>query len=450
VTRHEKTSDRTVKKRRRTPFRLMRKAIRKGGWGIADQAFSSLTNFALAILVARVSSVKAFGIFTLLFTTYTLALVGCRAVVAQPLAVRFSDRDHDRWAEAVRTGLGAAIALGAAVGVLCFAAATFFGGTTTQNLIVLGIAMPFLLLQDNWRFAFFTAGRGSQAFLNDLVWAAIMFPAVAIALYFGRNSIVDFLIIWSGSAVVAALIGCFQARLLPRPLETVTWWRHHKDLIPGLSGDFAATSGLNKTTTYLVATIAGLTATASLRGANILLGPVNVMFQGIPPVALPEAARLRSQSASVLQKSMIALSASLSATAVACGLGILALPESVGRTLLHDTWEPARRVVFVLALALAASAANTGAIIGLRALGEANRLFRTRLIASSMIMVSVVIGATLGGAVGAAAGNAIGTTPATVLWWCQFNLALKRYWATTTDQTKDELSRVVLPEADVG
>jgi O-antigen/teichoic acid export membrane protein len=147
---------------------------------------------------------------------------------------------------------------------------------------------------------------------------------------------------------------------------------------------------------------------------------------------------------------MIALSVSLSATAVACGLAILALPESLGRTLLHDTWEPARRVVFVLALALAVSAANTGAIIGLRALGEANRLFRTRLIASSLIMVSVVIGAALGGAVGAAAGNAIGTAPATVLWWRQFNLAVKRYWATTTDQTGDELSRVMLPEADVG
>src|SRR3954447_19034939 len=59
--------------------------VRRLGWGLADQGLSSMTNFALAILVARSVSTSALGAFGLAFTTYTITLGATRALCHEPL-----------------------------------------------------------------------------------------------------------------------------------------------------------------------------------------------------------------------------------------------------------------------------------------------------------------------------------------------------------------------------
>ena len=44
-------------------WRLPRQAVRRLGWGVADQAVSSLTNFAVSIYVARTLGAVQFGAF---------------------------------------------------------------------------------------------------------------------------------------------------------------------------------------------------------------------------------------------------------------------------------------------------------------------------------------------------------------------------------------------------
>lgn len=404
---------------------MVHRVGRRAGWGLADQAFSSLTNFGLAIFVARSVGLRDFGIFTLVFTTYTIAVTGMRAGVAQPLSVRFAGRSPTRWAAGTGQATGTALALGVAVGIFCVAIAPFLPGTASGAALAFGITMGPLLLQDSWRFAFFTDRKGHLAFLNDLIWALIMFPAFVLLATVGWDSVSTYVFVWGGSAGIAALVACLQTRIAPRPLETLQWWRSQRDLIPGFMGDFAIMSGINRATTYLVAAIAGIAASASLRGAGVLLGPVNLVFQGIPPVALPESVRLARRSRRQLMFAMVALSATLAAVAIVVGFLLLSLPQSVGEALLHDTWEPARRVVFVVSLALGASAINTGAMIGIRALGHANRMFTTRVITAPIIAIGVVVGAALFGVIGAAGGNAIATLVTDVLWWQQFVKVLR-------------------------
>ena len=52
----------------------MRQIARRAGWGVADQALSSLTNFAVGVFVARQLGPTEFGAFSLAFATYLLAL----------------------------------------------------------------------------------------------------------------------------------------------------------------------------------------------------------------------------------------------------------------------------------------------------------------------------------------------------------------------------------------
>ena len=112
--------------------------VRRLGWGLADQALSSLTNFALAILVARTVSTSALGAFGLAFTTYTITLGATRALCSEPLTVRYSATGEREWREGASAATGVALVLGAIAGVLCIGASFLFGGTLRPSLIVLG------------------------------------------------------------------------------------------------------------------------------------------------------------------------------------------------------------------------------------------------------------------------------------------------------------------------
>ena len=49
---------------------LVRGAVRRMGWGVADQGMSSLTNFAVNIYIAHELGAAAYGAFVLAFVTY--------------------------------------------------------------------------------------------------------------------------------------------------------------------------------------------------------------------------------------------------------------------------------------------------------------------------------------------------------------------------------------------
>jgi hypothetical protein len=145
---------------------------------------------------------------------------------------------------------------------------------------------------------------------------------------------------------------------------------------------------------------------------------------------VPEAARVNKHAPERLPWLMVFLSVALSVSALAVGGLLYLLPAAVGRVLLDDTWQPARGVVFFLALALAASSANTGAMTGLRALGDSRRMFRTRLVAAPMILIGVTVGASVAGAPGAALGNAASTCLTDVVWWRSFRASFKERTGT--------------------
>jgi O-antigen/teichoic acid export membrane protein len=73
--------------------RLRSHAVRRIGWGVADQAVSSLTNFAVSIYVARTLGAEKFGAFSLAYVTYAFALNASRGLGTDPLMVRFSGTD---------------------------------------------------------------------------------------------------------------------------------------------------------------------------------------------------------------------------------------------------------------------------------------------------------------------------------------------------------------------
>jgi O-antigen/teichoic acid export membrane protein len=394
-------------------------------WGIADQALSSLTNFAVGIYVARSLGARGLGAFSLAFVTYQVALNASRGLATDPLLVRYSGAEAPRWRGAVVRATGVAIAVGVVVGALCLVGGMQLAGSTGAAFLALGVTLPGLLLQDSWRFSFFSAGRGGQAFANDLVWALTLCLALAAIAATGPASVFWFVLAWGGSAMVAAVVGGVQARLIPRLSQAADWLREHRDLAPRYLGENLSISGAYQLRSYGLGAVAGLAAVGSLRGAELLVGPFNVVIMGVGMMAVPEAVQVLHRSARQLRPFCLLLGGLQAGAAAAWGLVLLLLlPGGLGARLLGPSWQPASELLVPVILTVVNAGFSAGASAGLRALGAASRSLRAQVVGSAAYVACSLGGATVGGAAGAAWGSAIATLIGAAVWWWQLRTGL--------------------------
>lgn len=419
--------------------------VLRARWGFLDQALSSLSNFALGIIVARSVDTNEFGAFALAFAIYLAALNASRAVTSLPLTIRFSAAGQEAWRAATAAAAGVSILVGLGFGLACVAFGIVAGGPISQVCLVLGPLLPGLLLQDLWRFGFFTRGTEAQAAANDGVWVLLELPLYALLLLSGKTFSVGVpLAIWGLSALAAALFGIAQTRIRPRLGEARGWWRAHHDIAPRYLGEYMASTGGDLVQPYGIGLVAGLGTVGTMRAGELLLGPFNIVFQGAGLVTLPEAARMLRVSAARLARGSVLISVALAGAAAAWGAFVLLIPDQLGVAIMGANWEPARSVLPPLALWLVGVGAGAGAIVGLRALAAARRSLRTR-IAMTIISTSMVIaGAAIGGALGGSIAMAAATWLAVGVWWWQFALAIGEHRGTdvvAVDTTIDPLER---------
>src|SRR5690348_15878038 len=261
--------------------RLRSHAVRRLGWGVADQIVSSLTNFAVSIYVVHALGAVQFGAFSLAYVTYSFALNASRGLATDPLMVRFSGANLPTWRRAVANCTGTALVVGMVTGACALAAAAVLSGTARLAFLALGLTLPGLLLQDSWRYAFFAIGRGSQAFINDTVWTLALVPPMLYLRFTHQSTVFVFVLAWGLAATVAACAGPIQARLMPRPTSAWEWVSRHRDLGPRYRAENTANSGSAQLRIYGVGVIAGLAAVGYVQAAGLLMGPFLVVFMGI-------------------------------------------------------------------------------------------------------------------------------------------------------------------------
>jgi len=396
-----------------------RALVHRAGWGIADQALSSLTNFALGILVARSASPDEFGAFSIVFATFILALGLARALTGEPLLVRHTEAPESDLRRASASATGTAIAVGAVAGLGCVVAGVALWGGLGQALVALGIFLPWLLLQDAWRYAFLAGGRSQAAFVNDLIWAVVLLPALVLVSATRTVSARDLILIWGGAAALAAAAGIYQAHLIPDPRSSIAWVRGHRDLAPRYVGEYIAASGAYQLSVYGVAAVASLATVAALRAGQLLLGPLNIFALAAGVAAVPEFVRISRRRRDAIRGASAVLSGGMVCIAIVWGSALLLLPAKIGELALGSQWAGASLVFLPLVLARLGSGAQAGPSTALRALGEAQRSLRLRAVTATLVIGGTIGGAAVGGAPGAAWALAGAECLGAVLWWWQ-------------------------------
>jgi O-antigen/teichoic acid export membrane protein len=420
----------TVATRERSGATWLR-VVRRSVWGVGDQAFSSLTNFALGVFVARTEGPAGFGAFSLAFATYTVLLSVSRALGGEPMVVRFAAvTDRAQRESAARSATGVAVAVGTVAGLGCLLIGWAARGSTGQAFSALGLTLPGLLLQEAWRGVFFMWGRPARAFVNDLIWAVVLVPALLTLKATGRTSVFGLTVVWGVAATIGAIVGMFQAGLVPRPLQVVTWLRAHRDLASRYLGELLILSATPSVALFGVGAVAGLAALGAVRAAQVLFGPIYVFSIGLRAVAVPEAVRLAKSSIRKVRRLVGMFTAAVLVIGFLWTLGAFLLPDHAGIWLLKSAWAPARRLIVPIAAAMIGSGVITAATVGLRAFGSARRSFRARVVTSPLIVAGTVTGGAVGGALGAAWGMASAIAIGVVVFNRQFVLATRDHTRT--------------------
>ena len=407
-------------------WRLVRQASRRLSWGVADQAMSSVSNFAVNIYIARTLGAAQYGAFALAYVTYGFAINASRGLGTDPLLVRFSGTDHPTWRRAVASCTGTATVVGLVVGACVLAAGMLFSGTTSLAFLALGLTLPGLLLQDSWRFAFFAHGRGSQAFLNDTIWTVALLPALVLLRRTGHADVFWFVLAWGAAAAVAAAIGPLQARVLPRVTQAWGWVSQHRDLGPRYLAEGTLNNSQSQLRNYGVGLILGLAALGYLQAASTLMGPFMVIFFGMGLVLLPEAARILRNAPRHLPLFCACASGGLALLGLAWGIVLLvALPRGLGHLMLGSLWQPTYPLVLPSTIGIMGGCVQAGAGTGLHALGAARRSLRAMVLVSAVFVACGLVGAAAGGAFGTMCGAAVASWIGALLFWLQLRHALR-------------------------
>jgi O-antigen/teichoic acid export membrane protein len=395
-------------------------AVRRAGWNVVDQAISSLSNLAVSLLIARAVDETAFGGFTIAFAIFSLLTGLSRAMVTFPLGVRFANASPDRFAFAAASATGCSFALSVVAGVSCLAAGALIGGAPGAALTALGAVFPGLVLQEAWRNVFIAAGRASAAALNSAFWAVTQLIAVWALLALGEPTVGPLVLAWGGAAVAAALLGVFQARILPRPERAFGWLWENRG-VSGYAGyEFATVQGSYQVTLLIIAAVASLEANGALRGAQVLLGPVTMLVAAMVRFAVPEFSRRRATlTAREWYLGAAGFAGVGGIVSLVWGLIFVFTPDWLGYQLLGATWPGARDILWPTIIANIALSLSTGPYTMLYAMDRAKATMGVHTLFAPLVLIFGAGGAAIDGARGAASGFALAYFVAAPLWWHQ-------------------------------
>jgi hypothetical protein len=333
------------------------------------------------------------------------------------------------------------------VAAMAFSAAAVASSAPLDRcFLLLAVAIPGLLVQDTLRYAAFARGEPRAALESDAMWFVGMVALLVVLIARGEPSAPALLVAFAIPGVLAGAVQATRERSRPAIAGGPHWISRHRDLSVRYLLDFLSGAGAAQFAAYVLVAVAGVAAVGSIRGAQTIFGPVNILLTGASIVLVPEGRHAAQRSKRSLTKVCLLASASFAAVA-ATMLGIyLALSPADGRLLLGSTWESARTLVLPVGLASIAGGVLAGPMAGLRSLSAAKALLRIRFIILPTTIALPVIGAIGWEAEGLAYGIAVSVWWNVGWYWRGYVRALRDFDGTITDPTEAVAAAAVTTE----
>jgi PST family polysaccharide transporter len=268
-------------------------APRRAAITTIDQCFSSASNFAVGVVVARVAGPAGLGAYSIAYAVWLVLAVVHRAMVTDPMAIDGDARRDDAHTR-LQSGATAEITFGVvvAIGMAACAAGIMVVGQHNVGLALLVLApfVPFLLIQDYWRWVGFMQARPTQSLLNDAVFNCIMAALLVALIVCGLRSPSIAILAWGVGAAVAAIYGARQFRVVPQRQGGVAMMRSRWHMSKWLLASGVTGWGSNQAWPIFAAPGVGSAGLGGVRAAQSLVaGPSLVLLQAGGSMGLPEA-----------------------------------------------------------------------------------------------------------------------------------------------------------------
>lgn len=382
-------------------------------WGVLDQFLSAVSNAGMTFVAANVLGAREFGEYALLFTAVTILIGISRALTSEVYIVLMMDGDGPSRRRRQAQSLGAAVSIGLAVAVVGGIASVVTGAL---GFVAFGVASIAVLAQDAQRFALVASKRVKAAFVNDSVWALVLFALLIPMVRGGSASIAMLAFAWGIGAAAAVAVGIRQLGVVPAVPETREWFRATRGFSSYYVAEFLAVAGSGYSIVYVVSIIVGVSGAGAYRGAQAIFGPVTTLVGGLRMVALPALVRMRREGRGKVVAASVAFALVLLILSVIVTMAIWGLKDWVAPLLLGATAAAAIPLIIPMGLGRAFVSASSGYSMGIRALGGTKSSLATRIVIAVMTLVGAAVGAALGGAAGAAWGFAAASACGAAVW----------------------------------
>ncbi|MFZ0664731.1 MAG: glycosyltransferase, partial [Acidimicrobiales bacterium] len=377
-----------------------------------DQAFSSASNFVVGVAVARIAGPVGLGGFALAYACWNILAALHRSLITDPMAIE-NDAIHPEAHFRMRRGLASEVilALVTAACLVVIGIPMFFLGQRTFGLSLLAVIpwLPFLLVQDYWRWTGFMRREPGKALMNDTVFNIVQgacFVAVAVS---GIHSVVIVIASWGAGATAGAFYGLWQFKVRPTMHGGIEGLRERFHLGKWLAANSIAGWASSQASVLLAGFILGPVGLGALRAAQTLVtGPALVLIQAGGSVGLPEASRaLKDRGWQGLRRVSVFVSAM---GVLSIGL-VGAVVVVFGGQLLKLTYGPAFTSYWpaseFFSLGFLITSIGLGPILVLKTSRNTRALFRVQLISLAFSIVAVSVLAATNGVSGAAAASII-------------------------------------------
>jgi O-antigen/teichoic acid export membrane protein len=384
---------------------------------IADQGASSVSNFALALIVAHYSSASALGVFAILTSTYVLSQGLVRSLSSDCLLTR-SEVDASLRSNYERGGYLAAIVLSVSVAALVAAVSGLLPSEFTLPFVIFAVSFPLMACQDFARFIGISRYDPAYAIRLDLAWLVLFLVAYAVLREEGLTTLSWLFGAWSGAG---ALVGLWTLRAhfaRTRRRQLLEFWdRSERGVGLRFAGQFMLVTSWTYFVSYLLLFVLPLADIGVFKLSQLALGPITVLLAGVQSALIALATKRFQLDAHRAVRFLFIGGVGSFALTMVWTVAIYGAPPHVMTSLFGRNWMQARVILPYAGLAVAFASFANAAVSGLRAMRAASENLRLSVVMVPFLFIFCLGGAELYGTRGAAGGLALAGAIYSALSW---------------------------------
>jgi O-antigen/teichoic acid export membrane protein len=418
---------------------------------LVDQGFSSVSNFAVGVGVAKVAGPAGLGAFAFVYAGWLVLADMHRALITDPMAIEGDVRVHG--AHGIQRGFAAEMLLGS-VGAIAFAVLgaalmVFHAHTFGTAMLYLAPWLPMLLVQDYWRNVSFMAQMPGRALANDTVFNCIEGAAFVAMFVTHVHSVAAVVTAWGLGGAGGAIFGLVQHRVIPTLRGGLSLLRSRLRMSKWLAATSLTVWGSSQGYIYVVGLILGPAGLGGLKAAQTLVaGPAGVLIQAAGSIGLPEASKAHAErgwSGLVKVSRVVTVAGVMSFTAGAVVVVFW------GRALLSGLYGPQfahlHFAAMLLAIAYIFTGLSVGPVLVLKQTRNAHRVFYSQIINLVVALSTVTLLSLRYGVTGAAIASIATAVVAAVGVRC-YQHVVRKAEADRPEEAPAELVEPAVPVAE--